>query len=154
MQQTMVLAAEAAEVARVGRSTVLPVHDVVDVQTAGGFAPGHPTGGVAVLDEAAGAVGDDVLRPADRHGDAVDPDDGHDVGVAEQVAAQRVGEHRAKVRLQAQRCIVRLVVLLAVEMPQHLVPIRVGSLGCALALGPFAHQQQGVDPLDLGAGFR
>ena len=65
MMQPMVIRTEQHQVVQLGRPAVLPVPDVMSVQTTGGPAAGHRAGPVAVLEGTAQPPTDRrVVRPA------------------------------------------------------------------------------------------
>jgi hypothetical protein len=80
--QAMVFGAEADQVPRVSDTVSGPVDHVVDFDDPIALAARNAAAGVAVFDEAAGAVGDDVLRSADGDADTVDERDGRHQHVA------------------------------------------------------------------------
>ena len=98
MMQPMVIRADQDEVVQFGVAAVFPVPDVVGVQTAGGAAAGHRTGGVAMFEGATKPAVDHPGGPpgADDLPVAVEPDFAG--GVAGQVAALGVGEQRAQMQ--------------------------------------------------------
>ena len=92
MVEAVVLGVEGDEVPGVGAAVVLVVDDVVHFDVAGAVAPWDAAAEVAVLHEAAGAIGHDPLAPPNGDGDAVVGDDGADRAVAEEEVAEPVGD--------------------------------------------------------------
>ena len=98
MVQPVVIGTHQHQVVQLGGAAVFPVPDVMGVQTAGGPAPGHRAGGVAMLEGAAkpavdhpgGAPGADGLAVA------LEPDFAG--GITGQVAAFGVGEQRTQMQ--------------------------------------------------------
>ena len=116
--QPVVVGADQNEVSQLGGAAVLPVADVVGMQTAGGPAPGHHTAAVAVLEGAAQPAVDHPRRAAgtDDFTAAFEPDLAS--GIAGQVLAFGVGEQRAQMQ--------RSDPFLDVQMHHHrgLLPVR------------------------------
>ena len=98
MVQPVVVGAEQHEVVQLGVAAVFPVPDVVGVQTAGGPAPGHRAGGVAVLEGAAQPAVDQPGGPSGADGLAVALEPHFAGGITGQVAAFGVGEQRAQMQ--------------------------------------------------------
>ena len=75
VMESMVFRAQAQQVLSVGGAAVRPVGDVMDFDEPVAVAARHATASVAVLDEPAGAVRNDVLGSPHRDGETVhDPD--------------------------------------------------------------------------------
>ncbi|GAB4071615.1 hypothetical protein GCM10028777_40420 [Angustibacter speluncae] len=100
MDVAVVVRAEGDVRAEVGAAAPRPRHQVVHLEVAGAAdgAAGHPAPAVAVLDQAAGALGDDALLAADRHGQAVDLAHERRDGVAAEPRRHRGGDRPGAVQ--------------------------------------------------------
>ena len=98
MQQTMVGTAQGHEVVGVGRATVAPMHEMVNVEPSPPSTCRDPAAAVAVLDHGTQPVRDGPATAAEPHGASRPLDDGDDVGVARDKAVDAGRQQRPQVQ--------------------------------------------------------
>ena len=125
--EAVVMVAQGDEVGGVGGPAVFPMGDVMALEPAGALAARHPTSAVSLLHHHPGALGDGAKRPAHAERPPGPLPHRHHRGVADQVAAQALGQGRAQVEMG-----MGLTEAVGVEVHQHPVAVTVGTLGASL----------------------
>ena len=98
MMRPVMVRADQNEVVELGEPAVLPVHEVMGVQTTGGPAAGHHAAAVAVLQDAAQPAVDGAGRPPGPDHPAVAFEPHLAGGITAQVAAVVIGEQRPQMQ--------------------------------------------------------
>lgn len=141
MMETMVLRAQAHQVPGVGRPSVDPVPDVVDLHEPVVGATRHPAPAVAPHHHPPGALGHDPLCPPDR--------EGHTVALPHRLDRAVAHEPIADVRGQQPTIGRRRVRTRDVDVHPRLGPLATRRSGDAVEIA-IAHLDQAVGDRDVG----